>query len=148
MCSKALLHFVLVFFFFNLPNNNKRIPAFICYKNTAISCVCVCVCCDFVTGLSKGVGFIRFDQRHEAEQAIKALNGTIPRNSTDPIVVKFANNPSNGKMMSPLMPYMPTPSSRPPRHGNFNPSNVSSAAVAAASAAVAIQHSTGVNRYG
>merc|ERR1712112_648332 len=32
-----------------------------------------------VPGLSKGVGFIRFDQRVEAERAITKLNGTIPQ---------------------------------------------------------------------
>lgn len=57
-------------------------------------------------GLSKGVGFIRFDQRCEAEQAIKELNGTIPKNSTEPITVKFANNPSNLKNMPPLATYL------------------------------------------
>ena len=31
-----------------------------------------------VPGISKGVGFIRFDQRVEAERAIANLNGTIP----------------------------------------------------------------------
>lgn len=101
----------------------------------------------FWPGISKGVGFIRFDQRHEAEQAIKALNGTIPKNSTDPIVVKFANNPNNGKLVSPLMSYVSTPNSRP-RHANFNPTAASNAAVAVANAAAAIQHSTGVNRFG
>jgi len=48
-----------------------------------------------VPGLSKGVGFIRFDQRIEAERAIQKLNGTIPEGATEPITVKFANNPSN-----------------------------------------------------
>ena len=48
-----------------------------------------------VPGLSKGVGFIRFDQRVEAERAITKLNGTIPEGATEPITVKFANNPSN-----------------------------------------------------
>lgn len=57
-------------------------------------------------GLSKGVGFIRFDQRCEAEKAIKELNGTIPKNSTEPITVKFANNPSNNKAMAPLAAYL------------------------------------------
>lgn len=42
----------------------------------------------------KGVGFVRFDQRSEAERAIKHLHNTIPEGSTDPITVKFANNPS------------------------------------------------------
>ena len=31
-----------------------------------------------VPGISKGVGFIRFDQRVEAERAIAKLNGSIP----------------------------------------------------------------------
>jgi len=52
---------------------------------------------DTNTGLSKGVGFIRFDQRCEAERAIKQLNGTIPESATEPITVKFANSPSSNK---------------------------------------------------
>jgi ELAV like protein 2/3/4 len=57
--------------------------------------------------LSKGVGFIRFDQRQEAERAIKDLNGTIPKGSTEPITVKFANNPSSAKTgMPPLAAYL------------------------------------------
>ena len=52
----------------------------------------------FDTGLSKGVGFVRFDLRTEAERAIKMLNGTVPPGSTsgEPIIVKFANHPSSG----------------------------------------------------
>lgn len=58
-------------------------------------------------GLSKGVGFIRFDQRLEAERAIQELNGTIPKGSTEPITVKFANNPSNNnKTIPPLAAYL------------------------------------------
>ncbi|KAG5674491.1 hypothetical protein PVAND_004454 [Polypedilum vanderplanki] len=57
-------------------------------------------------GLSKGVGFIRFDQRHEAERAIKELNGTIPKGYNEPITVKFANNPSNNKAFPPLAAYL------------------------------------------
>ncbi|XP_045482674.1 ELAV-like protein 4 isoform X3 [Harmonia axyridis] len=58
-------------------------------------------------GLSKGVGFIRFDQRLEAERAIQELNGTIPKGSTEPITVKFANNPSNNnKSIPPLAAYL------------------------------------------
>lgn len=55
---------------------------------------------DQQTGLSKGVGFVRYDTRQEAEQAIKHLNGTIPASSTEPVTVKFANSPTslpNGK---------------------------------------------------
>ncbi|KFQ13148.1 ELAV-like 2, partial [Leptosomus discolor] len=49
---------------------------------------------DQVTGVSRGVGFIRFDKRIEAEEAIKGLNGQKPPGVTEPITVKFANNPS------------------------------------------------------
>lgn len=46
------------------------------------------------TGISRGVGFIRFDKRNEAEEAIKGLNGQKPLGAAEPITVKFANNPS------------------------------------------------------
>lgn len=60
-----------------------------------------------MAGLSKGVGFIRFDQRVEAERAIQELNGTIPKGSSEPITVKFANNPSNNnKAIPPLAAYL------------------------------------------
>lgn len=43
----------------------------------------------------------------EAERAITELNGCIPKNSTDPITVKFANNPSNNsKAIPPLAAYL------------------------------------------
>lgn len=61
------------------------------------------------TGLSKGVGFIRFDQRCEAERAIQKLNGQIPEGATEPITVKFANSPSSNKNALPslaLAPYL------------------------------------------
>ncbi|XP_031839181.1 ELAV-like protein 3 isoform X5 [Nomia melanderi] len=62
---------------------------------------------DIIPGLSKGVGFIRFDQRIEAEKAIQELNGTVPKGSSDPITVKFANNPSNNnKAIPPLTAYL------------------------------------------
>jgi len=65
------------------------------------------ILCDNITGLSKGVGFIRFDQRIEAERAIQKLNGTLPEGSTEPITVKFANNPSNNaKAIPPLAAYL------------------------------------------
>jgi hypothetical protein len=50
-----------------------------------------------LNGLSKGVGFIRFDQRQEAEIAVRKLNGIIPEGSQEPIGVKFANYPGEIK---------------------------------------------------
>lgn len=65
------------------------------------------ILCDNITGLSKGVGFIRFDQRVEAERAIQKLHGTIPDGAAEPITVKFANNPSNNaKAIPPLAAYL------------------------------------------
>lgn len=80
-------------------------------------------------GTAKSVGFIRFDQRSEAEMAISKLNGTIPKGEqnfhkstsenfsdetkflsrsgfTEPINVKFANTPNGAKAMMglPLAP--------------------------------------------
>lgn len=50
---------------------------------------------------------MRYDQRIEAERAIKHLHNTIPEGSTEPITVKFANNPSNNaKALAPLAAYL------------------------------------------
>lgn len=54
-------------------------------------------------GLSRGVAFIRFDKRAEAEDAVKHLNGHTPPGSSEPITVKFAANPNqarNSQVMS------------------------------------------------
>jgi len=56
--------------------------------------VCKCLSSPFA-GLSKGVGFIRFDKKCEAECAIEKLNGYVPPGATEKVTVKFANNPSN-----------------------------------------------------
>ncbi len=55
------------------------------------------------SGISKGVGFIRFDKRHEADQAIKRLNGHIPRGSMERITVKFANAPGVAALSKNMM---------------------------------------------
>jgi len=87
------------------------------------------------TGLSKGVGFIRFDQRVEAERAIQELNGTIPKGSTEPVTVKFANNPSNNtKALPPLAAYLAAP-------------QAAAAAAAARRFGGPIHHATGRLRY-
>ncbi|KAM6945634.1 ELAV-like protein 1-B isoform 2-T2 [Aplochiton taeniatus] len=52
---------------------------------------------DQASGLSRGVAFIRFDKRAEAEDAIKDLNGQKPPGAMEPITVKFAANPNQSK---------------------------------------------------
>ncbi|KAL4682318.1 hypothetical protein H8959_001873, partial [Pygathrix nigripes] len=47
--------------------------------------------------LSRGVAFIRFDKRSEAEEAITTFNGHKPPGSSEPITVKFAANPNQNK---------------------------------------------------
>ncbi|XP_050426926.1 ELAV-like protein 3 isoform X4 [Adelges cooleyi] len=61
---------------------------------------------DHSPSISKGVGFIRFDQRIEAERAIQELNGTVPKGSSESITVKFANNPSTNKVIPALAAYL------------------------------------------
>ncbi|XP_077981256.1 ELAV-like protein 2 isoform X4 [Glandiceps talaboti] len=72
------------------------------------------ILCDSVTGLSRGVGFIRFDKRIEAEEAIKRFNGTIPPGGVDPITVKFANNPSQNHAKALQQAYLASPTRRIP----------------------------------
>lgn len=48
-------------------------------------------------GMSRGVAFIRYDKRAEAEEAVKNLNGQTPPGAVEPITVKFAANPNQAK---------------------------------------------------
>lgn len=54
-------------------------------------------------GQSRGVGFVRFDKRLEADAAIQGLNNKIPNleDAIKPLTVKFANPPSQK-----LQPYL------------------------------------------
>uniref|UniRef100_A0A8C7E0Y4 ELAV-like protein n=1 Tax=Naja naja TaxID=35670 RepID=A0A8C7E0Y4_NAJNA len=64
--------------------------------------------------VSRGVGFIRFDKRIEAEEAIKGLNGQKPSGATEPITVKFANNPSQKTSQALLSQLYQSPNRRYP----------------------------------
>jgi len=91
-----------------------------------------------VAGLSKGVGFVRFDRRDEAERAIQQLNGILPSDAggslLEPISVKFANSPSSSPLGS---------AAYAARHGLLGgrgasgPGGLSAAAAAASLAAAA-----------
>ena len=50
---------------------------------------------DPMTNRSKGVSFIRIDQRSEADLVIVNLNGFVPTGSPEPITVNFTNSRSN-----------------------------------------------------
>lgn len=65
-----------------------------------------------ISGLSRGVAFIRFDRRCEAEDAIKGLNGQKPTGAAEPITVKFAANPNQAKNSQLLSQFYNTPSRR------------------------------------
>ena len=54
--------------------------------------------------MTKGVGFIRFNLKSEAEAAIKLRSGTVPPGATEPITVKFANQPTISKVTTPIQP--------------------------------------------
>ena len=43
---------------------------------------------------SKGIAFVRYDTKNEADLAINKLNGSVPSGSNEVIIVKFANFPS------------------------------------------------------
>ncbi|XP_029035010.1 protein sex-lethal-like isoform X6 [Osmia bicornis bicornis] len=45
---------------------------------------------DKITGLPRGVAFVRFDKREEAQEAIARLHGTIPEGGSEPLSVKIA----------------------------------------------------------
>uniref|UniRef100_A0AC35FXQ8 RRM domain-containing protein n=1 Tax=Panagrolaimus sp. PS1159 TaxID=55785 RepID=A0AC35FXQ8_9BILA len=63
---------------------------------------------DNVTGLSKGVGFVRFDKKSEAEYAIEKVHGTTPPGFTEQIAVKFAKDRKSALRYSPLTATQPS----------------------------------------
>lgn len=75
---------------------------------------CVCLWSAGPAGGSRGVGFIRFDKRIEAEEAIKGLNGQKPSGAAEPITVKFANNPSQKTSQALLSQLYQSPNRRYP----------------------------------
>ena len=52
------------------------------------------------SGSSKGVGFVLFEKREQAEQAVTEMDGHIPEGSSDPLSVKYAED-NKGKARAP-----------------------------------------------
>jgi RNA recognition motif-containing protein len=50
---------------------------------------------DQATGQGRGVGFVRFALRENAESAIRALNGSTPAGCAAPLTVRFADTPED-----------------------------------------------------
>nr|CAH8840459.1 unnamed protein product [Trichobilharzia regenti] len=80
---------------------------------------------DTKTGLSRGVAFIRYDQRTEAEIAIRRLNGYLPPGANEPITVKFANSPGSNRAENFSLCYIKSPDGEagiryPPNSGPYN----------------------------
>lgn len=81
---------------------------------------------DLSTGISKRVGFVLYDTRDEADNAIKCLSGKTPDGCTEPIMIKFADD--NSKKKAPVQ-YVPVPTFAAPgpmrnqmnRFQRFNP---------------------------
>ena len=78
------------------------------------------------TGESRGVGFIRFDKRSEAQEAIDSLNGKKLLDGTN-LVVRFANPPKGTQtpQVSPNISQSPMAGNEPLRpalnHGGIGP---------------------------
>lgn len=51
---------------------------------------------DKITGLPRGVGFIRYDKKTEADLAVEQMDGHLPDGATEPLIVKIAEE--HGKM--------------------------------------------------
>lgn len=83
-------------------------------KPCKVKGACVCLWSAGPAGGSRGVGFIRFDKRIEAEEAIKGLNGQKPSGAAEPITVKFANNPSQKTSQALLSQLYQSPNRRYP----------------------------------
>ncbi|GFR60092.1 ELAV 2-like protein [Elysia marginata] len=84
---------------------------------------------DLGTGLSRRVGFVLYDTRDEAENAIKCLSGKTPEGCTEPIMIKFADDNTKKIKQQAQVQYVPIPNfaapgpmrTQPNRFQRFNP---------------------------
>ncbi|KAK6194418.1 hypothetical protein SNE40_000054 [Patella caerulea] len=72
------------------------------------------------TGVSRRVGFVLFDKKESADNAIKQLSGKVPPGETDPLMIKYADDNSK-KVRPPVIPPAMIPGPRfghgPTPHG-------------------------------
>uniref|UniRef100_O01671-4 Isoform 4 of Sex-lethal homolog n=2 Tax=Megaselia scalaris TaxID=36166 RepID=O01671-4 len=69
------------------------------------------------TGTPRGVAFIRFNKREEAQEAISALNNVIPEGGTQPLTVRVAEEHGKSKGHVYMAPNQPP-------HGNMGHGNM------------------------
>lgn len=120
-CSSHLQLFIKLFTFNSCKSKCRCVYMYykcmncICsVKPCKVKGACVCLWSAGPAGGSRGVGFIRFDKRIEAEEAIKGLNGQKPSGAAEPITVKFANNPSQKTSQALLSQLYQSPNRRYP----------------------------------
>nr|AGW99163.1 SXL-2 [Mayetiola destructor] len=78
---------------------------------------------DKMSGKPRGVAFVRFNKREEAQEAISALNNVIPEGGSQPLTVRIAEE--HGKQKATLFYPQTMPMNMMNNHMNFNqtPSN-------------------------
>lgn len=91
----------------NVPRHwkNEQLQEFFSQFGSIVSCR---VIIDDRTGFSKGIGFILFDHREDAEKAIDAMNGKIPDGGEMPMLVKRADDNAK-KVRPPPVQFLPAP---------------------------------------
>ncbi|XP_032594484.1 protein sex-lethal isoform X4 [Drosophila grimshawi] len=82
---------------------------------------------DKLTGRPRGVAFVRYNKREEAQEAISALNNVIPEGGSQPLSVRLAEEHGKAKaahfmtQMGMGPPQVPPPPPPPPPHmASFN----------------------------
>ena len=97
---------------------DEQLKAIFCKFGELVQCRIVC---DKHTGLSKGIGFVLFMSKEDAETAKEHLNGTIPEGCTEQLTIKFAmDNREKAKGMINKMAHPGPPRAHPP--GGYGPS--------------------------
>jgi len=93
------------------------------------------------SGVSRGIGFVRFDSHANALEAIRSMNGRIPANGSQPLLVKFAreNDSARYRMNNAATTRFAMPVNSVPSMSNLSPTSYSRAAAVAAMSAATLQ---------
>ena len=99
----------------NLPKTftSDQVKELFGKHGTVINCK---ILTDLSTGMSKGVGFVLFDQKPQAQAAISALNNTMAEGGTEALIIRFADD----NVRPPPMARMPVG----PNYSTFSASGI------------------------